>query len=772
MNPTSALKPLLFLLLLSLSGRLYAGTRPVIYTGARPSAKVQLAAKEVRRYVYIATGALPGIRTWKQGMRAPAISVFLVASPDQFRALPVGLSLPAAARTLGTEGYWVKTVRHAGKTVHIIAGGSDTGVLYGAFAFAECFGVRFYLDGDVVPSGIDVESIAVEEKTGKPLFSIRGIQPFHDFPEGPDWWTRDDYKAVLSQLLRLKMNFVGLHTYPEGGIGPEPLVWIGRKEDIGADGSVNAAYPARHFTNVNGTWGYAKRLTSAYSNRLGDLFDNDAYGTSYMKGMNGWPAGAGGEKALFDSSAAFFSDVFTYARDLGIRTCVGTETPLVVPARVRERLAATGVAASDTTQVLYEGMFEWVKRHYPVDYYWFWTPEDWTWRENTPEELRKTASDLESAIRAAGRVNAPFTLATCGWVLGPSSDRSYFDRILPKTWPMSCINRYVGFEPIEEGFTRSAGRPLWAIPWMEDDPALSQPQLWAGRMRRDALDAAAYGCTGLIGIHWRTRILGPNIAALASAAWDQPWNPNLGVKSTPEAAAERKKTMNLDFPVGDFYRDWAKRNFGGDSSDAIASIFNRLDGGPLFRPAAGLRTWMPRPADWIDGPGGIKADTLVWEKRSADYLFVDTLESLGETISAPGARERFGYWLGMFRYLRSAGKFSCTLGEIQRLAEKASKDSTGGRSAYWERFVSLRKRQILELDEVLTHLVETVSTKGELGTIANWEQHIRELSLEKPAARIENLMGRSLPDECRPSGRLLDVKRMIVPTVRNTLRRG
>ena len=48
-------------------------------------------------------------------------------------------------------------------------------------------------------------------------------------------------------------------------------------------------------------------------------------------------------------------------------------------------------------------------------------------------------------------------------------------------------------------------------------------------MRRDAADALAYGCSGLLGIHWRTRVLGPNVSALAKAAWDQkPWNPYLG----------------------------------------------------------------------------------------------------------------------------------------------------------------------------------------------------------------------------------------------------
>jgi len=96
-----------------------------------------------------------------------------------------------------------------------------------------------------------------------------------------------------------------------------------------------------------------------------------------------------------------------------------------------------------------------------------------------------------------------------------------FDKVLPKNVAVSCINRQVGYTPVDAGFADVQGRSKWAIPWLEDDPALSAPQLWAGRMRRDAYDALRYGCDGLMGIHWRTRALGPNIGALAQAAWDQ-----------------------------------------------------------------------------------------------------------------------------------------------------------------------------------------------------------------------------------------------------------
>ena len=48
----------------------------------------------------------------------------------------------------------------------------------------------------------------------EPMFDYRGLQPFHDFPEGPDWWDTQHYKQIITQLSKMKANFIGLHTYP------------------------------------------------------------------------------------------------------------------------------------------------------------------------------------------------------------------------------------------------------------------------------------------------------------------------------------------------------------------------------------------------------------------------------------------------------------------------------------------------------------------------------------------------------------------------------
>ncbi len=345
------------------------------------------AAKEVRRYVYQRTGELlPIIRT--DSLKGFENNVILVVKKD--RSLIKNLQdekLKNTVSSLNDQEYVLQTLTKHGYKIVLLCGGDEIGTLYATYRFAEHLGIRFYLHGDVIPDEKTKLQLPDLNETGKPLFSIRGIQPFHDFPEGPDWWTADDYKAVFSQLPKLRMNFFGLHTYPEGGVGPEPTVWIGLKEDIGNRGEVNFSYPARHFTTLNGTWGYEPKKTRDYSFGTYQLFERDDYGTSYMKDMAPWPESLKEKNELLNRTGDFFHEVFTYAKSFGIKTCVGTEIPLTIPEEVQERIKRNGknTQSEGVVQALYEGMFEWIKQNYPVDYYWFWTPENWTWGGNTQE---------------------------------------------------------------------------------------------------------------------------------------------------------------------------------------------------------------------------------------------------------------------------------------------------------------------------------------------------------------------------------------------------
>ena len=489
----------------------------------------QLAGQEVRRYIYLRTGRLPQL-TVDSAVRGQAI---VVAGKDW--SLAADPAVKAAAENLKPQEYLLKTTTAPnGEKTWWIVGGDDLGTLYGAYRFAENLGVRFYLHGDVIPDG-RLARIPDMDETGKPLFGLRGVNPWGSHPFGFDAWGTDDYKAIFTQLAKMRMNFLGIHCYPEGHPYAEPTVWHGLPGDFDAQGRVKFAYPSHYYnTLVKGHWGpILPKKTSDYSFGGSLLFDRDDWAPEVMRDHCPVPKTPEDCNEVFDRMAAQFREAFGFARRLGVKTCIGTEVPMIMPKALQDRLKAKGRNPADpaVVQEVYEGTFRRIMASHPLDYYWLWTPEGWTWGGNKPEQYAAAVADVKLAQEALKNVKAPFKLATAGWVLGPAHDRAAFDRDLPKDVPMSAISRNTGADAVDPAFGRIAGREKWAIPWLESDnrEGLAGIQLFAGRMRRDAADALAYGCTGLMGLHWRTDILSPNIAALAQAAWDQTgWTPSSG----------------------------------------------------------------------------------------------------------------------------------------------------------------------------------------------------------------------------------------------------
>ena len=757
---------LAFELLTSVSAcRAAAQTQPdkplVILTSSNPAEIERMAAKEIRRYLYLRTGQLITIAAENTVKLNCAIVIGRKDSEIIAEYTQTSGEIKSLADSLANQQYFVKTMTQDGKRYVLIVGGDDMGTLYGAYRFIELFGVRFYLHGDTIPDGKVPLVLPDVNETGRPLFELRGIHPFHDFPEGPDWWNENDYKAIISQLPKMRMNFFALHTYPEKGPNAEPTVWIGLPEDIEADGKVKFSYPASYQNTLRGNWGYAPKKTSDFNFGSSMLFERDDYGAEVMFGMMPEPNTPEQCNKLFNDTADMLKEVFTYAHSLGVKTCVGTETPLVVPLMVRGRLTDLGKDQNypDKVKEIYKGIFERIKRAYPVDYYWLWTPEGWTWEAVKDEQVAATERDMLLAVEAAKEVNSPFTLATCGWVLGPPKDRAQFDRILPKEMPFSCINRQVGFTPVDANFARIQNRPKWAIPWFEDDGAIASPELWVGRMRRDAVDALRYGCMGLMGIHWRTRAMAPNASALAKASWEQgDWS---------KAAKKEPATKLRDLPAGDFYLDWAKTEFGPEAAEQIAVVFTQQDGKGLT---------IPRSSDWVDGPGAIKVNKTVWSKEAKKYDFVEEFAKLRGKIRGKDNIERFDYWLNTFRYTKTMSEIGCTLGQLDDTVNLMGKQSDPKikKQMAEKEALPLRINLAKKWGEMETYLLETVSNTGEMGAVANLEQHsMKQLQLlNKHDKVLEAALERPLPKDTNIWTDYRGESRIIVPTVRGNLTSG
>jgi hypothetical protein len=77
-----------------------------------------------------------------------------------------------------------------GRVVTVI-GNTDLSTMYGTLALLENIGVQFSTAGVAVRSRrplIEVLArLPITKIDAVPTFSTRGLQPFHDFAEGPDW---------------------------------------------------------------------------------------------------------------------------------------------------------------------------------------------------------------------------------------------------------------------------------------------------------------------------------------------------------------------------------------------------------------------------------------------------------------------------------------------------------------------------------------------------------------------------------------------------------
>ena len=421
---------------------------------------ISLAARELQRYIYLRSGEmLPITKTADAGPRI-LFSIDTSLKEEQYCLLSNGIEMS-------------------------IIGGSDTAVLYGTYHFVEKTGIQFQLDEDIIPDEQEPFVLPELDEIHQPIFKVRGIQPFHDFAQGPDWWSTDDYLRYITGLARMRMNFIGFHNYPPGRNGMEPLIWIGKENDFDPEsGKVKRSYQTYWANTGIYSWHHAIMNTSDFAAGVSCLFDKDEYGSPVFDGIPKQEQTPKQSNEVFRRVGIMLEKAFSHARRLGVKSCVGTQSPINSPNEDLKELSKKDI---------FRGIFSRIKATHPLDYYWIWTPETWTLKGSDPKEFNELTNEIKAALEALDELGNPFKLATSGWVLGPADDRAALDKVLSKDVTLSSINRNVGHQSVDASYGIIQGRPKWAIPWLENDANMIGPQPWVGRMRRDAADARHFG---------------------------------------------------------------------------------------------------------------------------------------------------------------------------------------------------------------------------------------------------------------------------------------
>jgi hypothetical protein len=602
--------------------------------------------------------------------------------------------------------------------VTVCTGATPRAALYAIYrGLLRHLGARFYLHGDVLPSPHPSRALRLVhsadsnaahpglDAAGAPRFLWRGIQPFHDFPMGPDWWSLDFWRGLETQLAKAGQNFVGLHTYPISG-PTEPAVFVGAPGSFSPlNGSVAdwAAYPTSWYLTQNFSRGNlpgsVSRATSAYAAGAALLFPRDCYG-SPAQAETCFPQTTADEVAVLDASAALLRDAFAWGRTAaGVDAAVGTEMPISRP--------ANGPAQNATLQELYEGIFgRLVASGVAEDssssslMYWLWTTEaveDHSTGKGYPQSnplWGQLTDEIAAAVAARDAVAPNLTLGSNGWCLGPGDNSSYFDAVISDPgFVLASIDPLLGWAPVDPGFADVTRHRSIVIPWMEDDMGLAGAELFVNRTLWHAADAAAYNATGLLGLLWRTYETVPQLAALADAGWNET-SPVVGL--TAEGV----------------YLDFCAANFGADTADECASLFLALDGTSDPTSPDMANSLLPRGGQGCcGGPLGPTG-----EEGPVRFLNTTGIESWLSTVTGAANVQRAQAWAGVYLY-HSAMAGVSVAGQALAQAAALVHDEATAREFGFPALAGLS----WAYTDMLTALLGFAQSPGELGMLAAHE---------------------------------------------------
>ena len=301
-----------------------------------------LAARELRRYLYAGGTPLAALRAATlHTLAAPCPSPTLVlltraeAAELNLASSPTTSALDLSGSPSAVSGSF--TITSPQENATFLVGEDAQGVLYAAYSYLEALGYTFTSFGPTIPAGSGARLHRGLPKgytqAAAPVFTTRGLQPFHDFAEGPDWWGEDEHKRVIESVLSMKGNLIGFHTYPL----IEPAVWVGLKDQVLPGGNVSGgSYSTRWATTLEEgqDWGYNAFPTSTMGLGASQIYEHDCFGHESVSGNAALcpsPKTPADNDEVFNRVGLLWRAAFAHAKALGVQTVLGTEIPLSMP---------------------------------------------------------------------------------------------------------------------------------------------------------------------------------------------------------------------------------------------------------------------------------------------------------------------------------------------------------------------------------------------------------------------------------------------------------
>jgi hypothetical protein len=605
---------------------------------------------------------------------------------------------------------------------------TDIGLLYAVFDFLEHQGAYLGTDGESYPpeaTGKLALPAEHEAWEAAPRFAVRGLLPWPDFLNCISNFNEEDFRAYFEAMLRMRLNTFGMHVYSQ--------------QDYWAESYLSFEFAGTGHTafldnTASARWGYLPERTSRFTMGGSQYYDSEVFGSDATRlGRTPWE--------IAERTRTLLSTALSYARTLGIATGIGFE-PYQIPDEIWKALppevkppedkpdafhGARFDVESVTARKMLEARLGQLLEAYPdVDQVWLWEDEQMNW------DSRKTGIPLSTSpfLQAHDflRRNAPKKrMILSGWG-GVARNFEYFHKKLPGDIVFACLNDSLGWDPVNEVFGKLEGRERWPIPWLEDDPGMWLPQFHVHRTQRDVNLAEAMGCQGILGIHWRHRIMDPTAGYLARATWNKTLTPDSHYKTYAGSQASGQRAVNLASVLSDTDLNQKLLNTGTQE---------REDGHEVTREFSG--DYDEAFAFWNDHEPSK-------EIAASQKGVAAALRAIANLAGSPLEQERLEYLTGFVEFAVSytdAWSLAHRLHLVLNSAAKLKKagDLDGARENVRQEGLPLWKQLAPMVRDAMLRYQRIVATRNDLGQLASMHNKFVRLALYRLPLSIQEYLG-------------------------------
>ena len=620
------------------------------------------------------------------------------------------------------EEYEIAATEHGA----ILTAANEQALLYAVFDFLERQGLIFGIDGTTAPidrpTALRLPHPGNPWK-GSPRFAVRGLLPWPDFLNCISVYNDEDFAAYFAAMLRMRFNMFGMHVYTQNAPGPLAESYL-------SFDFAGAGHRAALEDTTMTSWGYLPQRTSSFKMGAAEFFDSETFGSDATRlAADNWDIAA--------RTTPMMRTAFNFAKELGIRTGIGFEPyknpEEIVRALPPEALSHPGGFIESTTarDLLERRLADLLERYPMVDYVWLWQDEDANWRSRE-KNIPLSTTPFVQAHDFLQRHAPDKRLVLAGWG-GVTRHFESLHQRLPEDVVFSSLNDSLGWDPVNEAFGKLGSRERWPIPWLEDDPSMWLPQFRASRFQMDMKRAESFGCQGMLGIHWRHRVVDPTATYFVRAAWDRELTAAAHYRAfcSTQASGERAETMANLLDDCDEHHAISSTFLGTYSKDGYSNTL-AISG-----------DYTQAFTFWTDHP-----DLSVLPKQKE---IAHRFRELTAQAASPLERNRIGYFSGFVNFLvpycdayEIAHKLNAVLNQAVDL--RAAGKNEPARAMVTEQGVPLWLTMAPLVRQTMIEYQAVIATRNGQGQLASMQNKFVRLALERLRLSIKEFLG-ELPPE-------------------------